>query len=101
MEKWADYGISKVHYDSDPKRMAEVVRMKDNGDKFGAAERRSGEQVIQDIKSPISYITLRRGTNGWSKGSPVEIVKHSDNEEFIRSEGNATDRDNLGELEKY
>jgi hypothetical protein len=65
--------------------------MRDNDDdNFRSEERRSRLQVIQDIKSHVSHITLKRDSNGWSKRSPVEIVKQSDGEEFIRSEGNAT-----------
>jgi hypothetical protein len=101
MDKWADYGISRVHYDSDPRRIVEIMRKQETETGFNPEERRSRQQVIQDIKSGISYVTLRKGPDGWWKGSLVEIVRQADGEEFIRSEGNATDRDNLGELPRY
>jgi hypothetical protein len=34
--------------------------MRDNDDNFGSEERRSLLQVIQDIKSHVSHITLKR-----------------------------------------
>lgn len=102
MAKWADYGISKVHYENDPKRIGKVKRMADNGDGLGPEEERSRQQVIGDLKTGRTYVTINRRSDGsYSKGANIEIVKHSDGEEFIRTDRDATDRDNLGELEKF
>ena len=102
MDKWADYVIVGVQYDTDHSRIARVRRSPDLGDKLGEATIVSRASVVDSIRGESSYITAYRdpSDNAWRKGDDVCIVT-VDGTDFIRIDGNETKADNLGELPEF
>lgn len=99
MDKWADYVIVGVQYDTEQSRIARVRRSPDLGDKLGKATIVSRADVVDGIRSGLSHVTAYRdpGSNTWRKSDGVGIVT-VDGTDFIRTDGNETKADNLGEL---
>ena len=59
MEKWADYLISDVRYDSEHSHINKVRGYEDReGDKVGDRFESSRQEVIENIKSNKEYIRL-------------------------------------------
>lgn len=100
LEKWADYLISAVKY-NDPKTHIIAVKVhQDLGDKVGEPEHFSRQQVVQDIESGKSYMTIFRGNNGWQKGQLVEVIVVNA-QKFIKTIRDNTPRDNLDRLPEF
>ncbi len=101
MNKWADYGISEVRYDSDHTHITMVRVRPDNGDEFGPSEDRRREDVVDEIKKGTSYITIIKNEKGdWTKGQAV-IVVEVNGVEYIKTVDNDTESDNLEELPEF
>ncbi|MDP3449478.1 MAG: DUF3892 domain-containing protein [Anaerolineaceae bacterium] len=101
MAKWADYCISAVKYDSDHSRIVECHVHEDKGDKIGTLFIETRMEIVAKLKRTITYCTIRENKDGnWKKGDNV-IQYLLDGEYFIRTDGNQTKKDNLGELPEY
>lgn len=101
MVKWADFGISRVHYNKEHTNIVEVKRRKDSGESLGNEEPRSRQDVVNDLKSGVTYVTIiETSPNNWKKGKEVGIVKVQ-GVEYIRTDKNETASDNLEELPEY
>ena len=102
MTKWADYLISKVKYNSDHTHIIKVLTHVDKGDKVGQpGKEENRETVIANLKKGYTYCTITKGAGGnWDKGQMVRkiIVK---GKEYIRTDSNETEKDNLGELPEF
>lgn len=91
MSAWADYGISKVHYNKEHTHIVEVRRRKDFGDRLGGEEPRSREGVVNDLNAKITYVTILETSPGkWKKGDNVGTVAVK-GKEYIRTDGNPTE----------
>lgn len=101
MAKWADFLISGVKY-NDPKTHIIAVKVhKDLVDKISnPPEHFSRQQVVQDIESGKSYMTIFKGANGWQKGQLVEVIVVN-GQKFIKTIRDNTPRDNLGSLPEF
>ena len=102
MEKWADYLISAVQYDPEHLHITKVQIREDMGDKVGrGSESSRREEVIANIKSKKTYITVYRGQgNKWEKGEAVRIIV-VDGTEYIRTDRNQKRSDNLGDIPEF
>lgn len=101
MEKWADYGISKVTYDDERTDIVRVEVREDKGDKFGPAAKWTRSEVVSAIERGKSFVTiLRSADNKWRKGQDVHIITVND-VEYIRTDRNRRASDNLENLPEF
>jgi hypothetical protein len=100
MAKWADYLIAAVQYDSEHHRIVRVRTIEDLGEKLGARREETRDTIISNLKTGKTYVTARLKDDQYSKGAPVEIVRARGNE-FIRTDRNQIESDNLGELPEF
>lgn len=101
MEKWADYLISAVRYDSEHSHIGKVGVHEDKGDSVGSAFESSRREVIANIKGGRTYITIYEGRdNKWNKGKEVQIIV-VDGTEYIRTDRNQKKSDNLENLPEF
>ena len=99
--KWADYCIFAVGYDSDKTRIIQVAMAEDLGQSVGALKYKERQYVVSQIKAGKTFVTVKQdGKATYIKGQNVEIFRLG-NEEFIRTAGNNTSCDNLGELPEF
>ena len=96
MEKWADYLISEVSYDSQHliskvKRHTESEKGIDDGT---LVERTN---LTSDMHRGLSYITIYNHISTWKRGNPVYLFKiHG--EPFLRIDKNKVNQDFLGDI---
>jgi len=99
--KWADYLISAVKYNADHDHIIKVKTHEDKGDKVGSSYEENRETVVANIKKGKTYMTILKNKEGkWDRGAPVEIIRIN-GKEFIRTDKNQTESDNLGELPEF
>ena len=96
MNKWADFVISQVNYDS-CHLIFKALRHKDslNGIDDGTLVDRL--TIISDIKNGLNYITVYSGLSSWKRGHKIRILK-TDDQFYIRIDDNKVKLDNLGDL---
>lgn len=100
-EKWADYGISEVRYNTKGTHIDQVKVHKDNGNSIGVAEVWSREKVVSKLEDNNSFVTILRNSDGkWTEGRKVEIVKVNGTK-YIRTDKNNTAADNLENLPMF
>lgn len=100
MDKWADYGISAVKYNSEHTHIERVRIHPDKGDKIGESTEHSREAIIDAIKQGTTFVTIVKGSDGWRKGQPVYIIKVGGTE-FIKTVDNGLESDNLENLPEF
>lgn len=101
MEKWADYGISKVRYKDERTHIAKVEVREDKGDKFGPAAEWTRSDVVSAIERGKSFVTILRGAdNKWRKGQDVHIITVN-GVKYIRTDQNRRASDNLENLPEF
>ena len=101
MDKWADYCISKVRYNSDHNHIDEVETRLDNGETIGSPQPMKRIDVVDLIHKMKKFITIKKNSEGkWIKGEDVRTVIIN-GIEYIRTDANNTKSDNLGELPEY
>lgn len=101
MEKWADYLISTVQYDSEHSHIVKVRVHEDKGDTVGSFFVSHRQDVIENIKNKKTYITIFEGqNNNWKKGEEVHIIVVGETE-YIRTDQNKEECDNLENLPEF
>lgn len=101
MAKWADFLISAVRYDKDKKHIFKVKKHEDKGDNVGSAETVARTVVVSELKKGYTYMTIYKGDEGkWKKGEDVRIITVN-NKEYIRTDANEKEADNLGNLPEF
>ena len=106
MIKWADFVITKVQYDSDHSRIIECEVYTWSEDKLINQEHQKRITIVNNLGSS-SYITAPPSKNEGNavKGEVIKgdnVIRYKiDDEYFIRTDGNKTKTDNLGELPEY
>lgn len=99
--KWADYGISQVRYDSERTHIVKVMVHVDDGETIGRGEEWTRSQVVSTIESGKTFVTILRGSdNKWNKGQPVRIIKVN-GVKYIRTDENNKAADNLENLPEF
>lgn len=101
MAKWVDLLISAARYRTDETRIETVRVHEDLGENVGSPKASSRTDVVNNIKSGPTYLTILKNAEGnWRKGQEVHTVKVG-NEEFIRTDKNSEAKDNLGNLPEF
>lgn len=100
VDKWADYLISAVRYDANHTHIDKVEIREDKGEKIGVPYEETRPAVISNHKKGKTYCTITKGKDGWNKGAMVEILSVN-GKEFIRTDKNQIEADNLGELPEF
>ena len=95
----ADWAISAVSYTDDPRRIRGVRVHQVYGGMVMPPDRTPyrRETVIEFIQQQKTVKTIVAQGGAWVEGAPVGIVQ-TKNEVFLRTDGNAREEDNLGEL---
>jgi hypothetical protein len=98
--KWADYVITAVKFKKE-KRHIEYVKVRlDDGAKLLAEQIILRADIISAIERDISFATAYQKDGLWHIGDNVGIVV-VDNIQFIRTDGNSKEEDNLGALPEF
>ena len=99
-ESMADFCITAVRYNKDNENIGYVqVRENKFGDKVGPTRIVSRNFIADLIRLEMAtFQTKTQDKNGgWKAGAKVIIYS----EKFITTEGNRTEKDNLGELPEF
>lgn len=101
MEKWADYGISKVRYNVERTHIMKVKVHEDKGDSIGVATEWTRNQVVSVIEGGKSFVTILQDSDGrWRKGQDIHIITVN-SVKYIRTDQNRTASDNLENLPEF
>ncbi len=98
--KWADYCISKVHYNLEHTHIIKVKICPDNGDTLGATSEWMRTDVVNTIQNGKTFVTIVENGNNWKKGEDVRIVTVNGTK-YIRTDANSKASDNLGNLPEF
>lgn len=96
MEKWADYLISQVKRNSSG-IVIEVMLHEDNVESVSKIGVKTKDEVINLLKKGKTVYTILWSYPKWNKGAEVSYLKNS-NGEYLRTNRNSTDKDNLDNL---
>jgi hypothetical protein len=98
MAKWADYLVSKVKYSNKPKRVISFKVHKFTGDSVGKEEVWTRSKVIEFMDKNETFYTIFKNPNGrMDKGPQVKKVIIN-NADYLRTDDNKTEEDDLGKL---
>jgi hypothetical protein len=101
MEKWADYGISKVRYNAERTHILKVKVHEDKGDTIGVATEWTRNEVVSAIERGKSFVTiLRDADDKWKKGQDVHVITVN-GVKYIRTDRNRRASDNLENLPEF
>ena len=101
MDKWADYGISAVRYNSARTHIERVRAHPDNGGTIGASVEYSRTGIIQSTKAGTNYVTIiKNSEKKWMKGQPIYVTKVN-GVEYIKTVDNGKAADNLENLPEF
>ena len=96
MDKWADYLISEVSYDTEH-LISVAIRHQDTEKGITKGTPIDRLTISSDIKNGISYITIYSGKNSWKKGHRIQTFSIG-GEPFLRIDGNKVELDSLGDI---
>jgi len=96
MNKWADYFISEVSYDSDH-LISIAIRHQDTDKGITNGKPVDRLTVYSDIINGLSYITIYSGKDTWKKGHKIQTFSIEGNP-YLRIDGNKVKLDHLGDL---
>ncbi len=97
---WADFVITRVSYNENNMRIVKVECKTDNGKELINREIKNRSVIVDSINEGHTYITARFVNGKWKRGDTI-IAYFLDGEYFIRTDGNETKSDNLGELPTF
>ena len=96
MDKWADYFISEVSYDSDH-LISVAIRHQDSNKGITKGEPIDRLTIHSDIINGLFYITIYSGKESWKKGHKIHTFSIEGNP-YIRIDENKVTLDHLGDL---
>jgi hypothetical protein len=101
MDKWADYYISEVRYNSKKTHIEKVKVHEDLGTNLGSPSTWEREDVLDSLRNDESFCTITLGKdNNWKKGAPVLKVTIGE-EDYIKTKNDSIKEDNLGSLPTF
>ncbi len=101
MTKWGNFAITHVRYNEDNTRIVDVKRRTYKEGKLIDPEIKTRSVIVDSILNKrYSYVTTQYVNDQWNLGDDV-IAYELDGEYFIRTDGNKTKSDNLGELPTF
>lgn len=98
--KWADYVITAVKFKTEKRHIEQVKIMEDNGEQLLAEQITSRQEIVSAIGRGVSFVTAYPKDGKWQRGDNVEVVIIN-NTQFIRTDGDRIEEDNLGELPEF
>ena len=96
MDKWADYVISQVSYDSDH-LISQAKRHKDTDIGIDRGKIVDRLTIISDIQNGLTYITVYSGISSWKKGNKINTFRIK-GQPYLRIDQNKVKLDNLGDI---
>ena len=96
MDKWTDYFISQVSYDSDH-LISVAIRHQDTDKGITEGEPVDRLTIHSDIINGLFYITIYSGKESWKKGHKIQTFSIGGNP-YIRIDENKVKLDYLGDL---
>lgn len=102
-EKWADYLISAVRYNSVETHIDRVRCHVDYGESVGSAVDASRQGVVVALDVGTTFATVYRDPSDptkWIRGAEVRAIT-VDGTKYIRTDADNSKRDNLGDLPRY
>lgn len=95
----ADFCITEVRYDKKHDQIEWVRVREELGDDLVGPWRRVPRAFIVDLirLGKVSFQTRTEERNKWKRGASVVIYANK----FLTTEGNRTEKDNLGELPEF
>lgn len=99
-DKWADYLISAVRYNTAETHIGEVRVHEDDGDSVSAASIEKRSTVVSRLEAGYTFVTIIKGEGKWKRGAKVDIITVNGTK-YIRTDADATEEDNLGNLPRF
>lgn len=104
-QKWADYIVTAVAYNPNHSHIVQVhvrqhVITSDANYLIDPPTIYSRQQVVTLLKQNRSFLTATWTGSRWNKGEDIRIVPFH-NIEYIRTDNNAKESDNLGNLPEF
>ncbi|MFQ5496922.1 MAG: hypothetical protein ACE5DU_03450, partial [Nitrosopumilus sp.] len=99
MEKWADYLISEVSYDSEH-LISVAIRHKETDQGITSGKPIDRLTIASDIKNGSIYVTIYSGKNSWKKGHKIQTFSIGGNP-YLRIDGNKVKFDFLGDIREF
>jgi len=96
LNRWADYLISEVNYDSEH-LISIAIRHQDTDKGITIGIPVDRLTISSDIKSGLLYSTIYHGINTWKKGKVIQTF-FIDGTPYLRIDGNKVRLDYLGDL---
>ncbi|MDX7730391.1 DUF3892 domain-containing protein [Aeromonas caviae] len=101
MEKWADYLISEVRYNSQHTHIDQVKIHEDNGDSVGEAKVYTRQAIVDAINKGVTFFTVYKNNQGtFNKGQKVYVIKVN-GVGYIKTVDNKKEADNLENLPEF
>ena len=98
MDKWADYLISKVSYDSEH-LISVALRHQETTQGITKGKPVDRLTIASDIKNGLLYITIYSGRNSWKKGHRINTFS-IEGTPYLRIDKNKVKLDYLGDLQE-
>src|SRR5690242_18043093 len=99
--KWADYLVLRVRYNSSKTHIDQVEVAPDKGDSIGSKITWDREKVVTAIKDETTFVTARlNSSDKYERGEDVRRYRVN-NKDYLRTDGNSKDSDNLGKLPEF
>ena len=100
-EKWADYVITRVHFNSEGTHIEEVETYEHTGTELTNCTTKTRSSVVTSIDSGYTYCTATKGSDGkYYYGAEVKVVM-IDSEKFIKTKADNSKKDNLDNLPTF
>jgi len=100
MTTWQENVITAVNFKEDGYHILKVEVRKNLPTSLSSGEPMDRKYVVASLKAGNKFITATLKDKKWHVGDDVEIVTIN-RVDFIRTDGNSTARDNLGELPEF
>jgi len=99
MDKWADYLISEVSYDSEH-LISVALRHQETEQGITKGKPIDRLTIASDIKNGLIYITIYSGKNSWKKGHQIHTFSIEDIP-YLRIDRNKVKLDFLGDIQEF
>lgn len=100
MNKWADYLISAVRYNTNHTHITHLKVHEDKGDKVGPGKPLFRLTVVERLKSGSTFATIFKDNSVWRKGQKVIVVKIN-GIDYVKTIDNGKEEDNLENLPEF
>ncbi|WP_179370584.1 DUF5679 domain-containing protein [Nitrosopumilus ureiphilus] len=98
MDRWADYLISEVSYDSEH-LITVALRHQETEQGITKGKPIDRLTIASDIKNGLIYITIYSGKNSWKKGHKIQAFS-IEGTPYLRIDGNRVKLDYLGDIQE-